>query len=124
MISARNYLTKIAFAVLFTIVLTTPGSAKILQMGVVMDGKTHVMTELIDSIKDEISKLISDDTSVLIKESCIKDGQWNQKLIKKEIDSLMADKSVNAVIALGPVASHLGSHQLKYSKPFFCSSYY
>lgn len=97
------------------------GFAADLRVGVVIDGETASAKELINETEDEIKRLISDSDAVLFEESKLIDGNWNLETIKSAVSSLNRDKTVDVILAVGPVSSHVLAASGKYSKPSFAA---
>jgi outer membrane protein TolC len=95
--------------------------AQTLKVGIVLDGPSKALTDLVDSIDNEVKKLLSEDELIEISKNNIQIGKFTESSIKSELEKLYRNKKIDAIIALGPVASDLICHQKSFSKPCFAA---
>ncbi|HNX74361.1 MAG TPA: TolC family protein [Candidatus Rifleibacterium sp.] len=96
-------------------------SAREIRVGVVADGLTDNTRTLLNAMDAEIKKLVPDTDQVIFAESMVKNGNWQVESIKAAIDELLKSSDVDAVLTLGPIASHLVAHYEKLAKPVFAA---
>ena len=98
--------------------------ARTLKVGVIFDGPSESSLSFIENIKEEIPKVISDSDEIVFPENSKVYGKFDNLVIKTGIATLMADKNVDAVLAIGPVASHMIAVQPKLNKPVLATHIY
>ncbi len=111
---------------IFFMVLGISHSAysKNLNVGIVFDGPSEHTLSLVQSIEDELpNTLIKEDKIIFPKENRVA-GKFDTNKIKTGINQLMNNKNVDAILAIGPVASHLISTLDSYSKPVIAAHIY
>ena len=102
--------------------ISFPGLAKTLNVGIVFDGPSDSTLAFVSSINDELPNALSSDDEVVFKEKFA--GKFDTNQIKSGLTKLMNDKSIDTVIAIGPVASHIAATLDKYNKPVIASHIY
>lgn len=112
------------FTLLVVVVLILCSSqvfAQPLRFGIVMDGSNQSLEDLIAEIDSEVKSLVAEHEQITFSPSQIKNGAWNTAKINQAIDELMTDSSVDAVLALGAVSSHLLATRKELPKPAFAA---
>ncbi len=102
--------------------ISFPGYTKTLNVGIVFDGPSDNTLAFVSSINDELPNALSSDDEVVFKEKFA--GKFDTNQIKSGLTRLMNDKTIDTVIAIGPVASHIAATLDKYSKPVIASHIY
>ncbi len=98
--------------------------AKTLRVGIVFDGPSDNTLTFVHDIEEELpNTLLANDKVVFPLDSRIA-GKFDVNKIKVGLNQLMSEKNVDAVLAIGPVASHLAATLDKYSKPVIAAHIY
>jgi len=82
-------------------------SAATLRVGIVSDGETAGVHELVASTEEELEKLILDTDKIIFDESLTRSGEFSVEKIKDSITALSENKKVDVILGVGPVSSHL-----------------
>jgi outer membrane protein TolC len=82
------------------------GSLPVVRIGIVTDGLWRVYPDAINVFKKEILELTSEEFDVKFPTDLTLDGNWKVTGINQAIDSLLSNKNVDIVIALGYLASN------------------
>ncbi len=93
-----------------------------IRVGVVMDSPATLHTELLDRIQTEVDELTRRDFSVEWPASVQRFGDGSLTRAQSDINALLANDSVDVVLALGVLASHVAATQPDLSKPVLAPS--
>lgn len=104
-------------SIVFILLLSCLSFAKTVSIGIVYDGPNPRCMGEHEQFQKEIRDLISSEHSVEFPEQKSLSGEWNPESIKKHFKSLMEDKNVDIVIAMGGIASNFAIQQESFSKP-------
>lgn len=116
-----NFIYRKALLLLAIILMTTTLSARTLKVGIISDGNTKGLEDLLVSTAEELKRLILDSDSVEFVDKLRKSGDWDIKATNEAIDSLLANKEADVVLGFGPVASHLLAQRQKFARPAMAS---
>ena len=98
--------------------LAQPGDLAPVRIGVVQDGAWDRLDGIIEAVERELVLLVGDEFDVSFPEAAHVDGAWDLERIRSGFERLLADDSVDQVIALGPVSSQLAAMDDRgYEKP-------
>ena len=100
------------------------GFARTLRVGIVFDGPSDNTLNFVRDIEEELPNTLLDNDKVVFPNDSRVAGKFDVKKIRAGITQLMGDKNVDAVLAIGPVASHLIATLDKYSKPVIAAHIY
>ena len=91
------------------------------KVAVVFDGPSERNVELVNKIKDELSKLVTGYDKIAFPEKYRLNGNWKKTSIELQLNKALAASEINAVISLGPVGSHLLCQKSFVRKPAFAA---
>lgn len=95
--------------------------AKTIKVGVLFDGPSDTSLEFLESINKELpNTLLDGDYVVFPEESKIK-GNFDISVTQSGLNKLMNDPKVDAILAIGPVASHMTASCENLKKPVVAS---
>ena len=98
--------------------------AKTLKVGIVFDGPSDNTLNFIHDIEEELPNTLLANDKVIFPNEARVAGKFNINTIKNGINQLIADKNVDAILAIGPVASHIAATIDKYPKPVIAAHIY
>ncbi len=98
--------------------------AKNLRVGIVFDGPSDNTLTFIQSIEEELPNTLLDNDKVLFPCDLRVAGKFNINVIKAGLAQLMTNKNVDAILAIGPVSSHIAATLDKYPKPVIAAHIY
>ena len=107
------------FVVLFTSVVALAQAAKVVNIGVIIDGPTKQQEFSPDLFKNELLALTKGEFDVRFPNDKQLDGGWSAKHINSAIKQLQDDPNVDMVLAFGYVASQLAAISTPLRKPTF-----
>jgi len=99
------------------ILLGTCLSAKSLRVAVISDGEDAAVHELIAATSEELKKLLLETDMVDFDKNLYRSGGFDVENIKKAIGELSNVKELDAILAIGPVSSHLLADGQKFKRP-------
>jgi len=111
---------KIFFLLFLT--LSTLFARPTYSIAIVSDGDTEYSKELENSLKEEITQLLSRDFDVKFPQNLYKNGKWDYNTIAANINTTLQDNRSDMVIALGALSSHYISRKKRYSKPVIATA--
>lgn len=79
---------------------------KTVNIGMVLDGPPVRFSNDIETFKREILAVLEAEYTVRFQAQHVRSGDWSIEAINREIDRLLADNQVDAVVAIGLVASN------------------
>ncbi|GAB4280844.1 MAG: TolC family protein [Candidatus Rifleibacteriota bacterium] len=79
--------------------------AKTLRVAIVKDGDCAQSKQLVETIKSELQKLVSEDDAIIFPENFQHDCTWNTGEIDKHLNEAQNNSKIDVVLAVGPVAS-------------------
>ncbi len=98
--------------------------AKTLKVGIVFDGPSDTTLNFVHDIEEELpNTLLANDKVIFPNESRVA-GKFDVTIIKAGLNQLINNKNVDAILAIGPVASHLAATLDKYPKPVVAAHIY
>jgi outer membrane protein TolC/ABC-type uncharacterized transport system substrate-binding protein len=97
--------------------LPVGADAGLLKVGVVSDGDSKAIQELLLHTEEELKKLVSEEDKVVFSPELHKNGNWDLDNTARAIDELQKNTQADVIIAVGPVASHLLAVRGRYSRP-------
>jgi hypothetical protein len=104
---------------IFTLFTVSSIRAETLNVGVITDGQSERMTDLLARTRKEIKNLISETDEIVFSPEHHKIASFDHKTTVDAIEGLFRDPAVDVILCLGPVASHLLAQREKYAKPAF-----
>ncbi|MDD3146536.1 MAG: hypothetical protein PHD82_04485, partial [Candidatus Riflebacteria bacterium] len=108
---------KLLFVALILILSGQIAFARVIKVGVVTDGQTENTAALLNAVDGEIKKLVPESDEVQFEPELIKHGTWKIGNIQNALDSLLKNTDVDAILAVGPLASQLASTRGSYARP-------
>lgn len=112
-------------AALFLFVgISSIGFTKTLKVGIVFDGPSDNTLNFVNDIEEELPNTLLPNDKVVFPSDSRVAGKFDVNKIKDGLNQLMVNKNVDAVLAIGPVASHLAANLDKYSKPVIAAHIY
>ncbi len=102
---------------LFILITGLTSAQSTYQVGIVIDGPWENNDPVVRMIKDEVKALMEGEFDVQIADKNVKTADWTVAGINAAIDQLMNDASVDAVVSMGVVASHIVSTRKGLRKP-------
>jgi len=102
---------------LITIGDVHPAQSQSVVIGVVTDGPYERHPDLVERFRQEATALLSIDFDVRVPEDKVLAGDWTLAGIGGALDRLLLDPDVDAVVALGPLASHVAALRTNLAKP-------
>ena len=112
-------------AVLFLLIgISNLGFAKTLRVGIVFDGPSDNTLSFVQDIEEELpNTLLANDKVVFPNEARVA-GKFDVAKIKDGFNQLIGNNNVDAILAIGPVASHIAATFDKYPKPVIAAHIY
>ncbi len=106
-----------ALGIAFLFSVAAPLSAREVRVGVLIDGPAarHWLTP--ESLVREASAIYPEGLTLAAPPDKRLDGNWTLEGLNAALDRLEADTSVDVVVTLGFVASHVAAHRAKLPKP-------
>ncbi len=98
--------------------------AKTLKVGIVFDGPSDNTLNFVRDIEEELPNTLLANDKVIFPNEARVAGKFNINTIKNGINQLISDKNVDAILAIGPVASHIAATIDKYPKPVIAAHIY
>ncbi len=113
-----NIFSRSVLALLLVVTSTALFSApKVVVLGIVTDGPSPLLEQIIGSIDDEIQALVGDEFDVRLLPGKRIDGGWQLNQISPAFSKLYADPEVDIVLALGFGAATIAVNQTNFPKP-------
>ena len=119
---SRNF--RLIAALLLFICVSSIGFSKTLRVGIVFDGPSDNTLNFVQDIEEELPNTLLNTDKVVFPNDSRVAGKFDVNKIKVGISQLMNDKNVDAILAIGPVASHLIATLDKYPKPVIAAHIY
>ena len=104
--------------------ISSLGFAKTLKVGIVFDGPSDNTLNFVREIEEELPNTLLANDKVVFPDDIKVAGKFDVNKIKTGISLLMDNKNVDAILAIGPVASHLIATLDKYPKPVIAAHIY
>ncbi|MBQ3643636.1 MAG: TolC family protein [Candidatus Riflebacteria bacterium] len=98
--------------------------AKTLRVGIVFDGPSDNTLNFVHDIEEELPNTLLPNDKVVFPSDSRVAGKFDVNKIKAGLSQLMINKNVDAVLAIGPVASHLAANLDNYQKPVIAAHIY
>ena len=109
---------------LFVFGISYTGFSKTLNVGIVFDGPSDNTLTFVQSIEEELQNTLSKEDKIIFSKENRVAGKFDTNKIKDGISKLMNEKKVDAILTIGPVASHIAANLEKYSKPVVAAHIY
>lgn len=100
------------------------GFAKTLRVGIVFDGPSDNTLGFVREIEEELPNTLHTNDKVIFPTDIRVAGKFDVNKIKIGLVQLMGNKNVDAILSIGPVASHLAANLDNYSKPVIAAHIY
>ena len=120
MLSIRNIKLCTLFLVIFGI--STQAFSKTLNVGIVFDGPSDSTLNFVSCIEKELPHTLTGNDKVVFKERFA--GKFDTDKIREGLSQMMKDKSIDTVLTIGPVASHIASTIETLNKPVIAAHVY
>ena len=104
--------------------ISSLGFAKTLKVGIVFDGPSDNTLNFVREIEEELPNTLLANDKVVFPDDIKVAGKFDVNKIKTGISQLMDNKNVDAILAIGPVASHLIATLDRYPKPVIAAHIY
>jgi outer membrane protein TolC len=112
-------------AVLFFLIgISNLSFAKTLRVGIVFDGPSDNTLNFVHDIEEELPNTLLANDKVIFPSDGRVAGKFDVNIIKAGMTQLMINKNVDAILAIGPVASHIAANMDNYPKPVIAAHIY
>ncbi len=110
-------LTAVICSMTFLISQAWAKERPVVRIAMVIDGPWEGNEPTIELFKTEITQLLQSDFDVRFPAQSIRIADWQADTIRSYLNALLADPSVDMVLAMGIIASHYACHLDSYPKP-------
>ncbi len=93
------------------------GQRRAVTIGLVSDGPYQRHGYFTDFLESEILSLLSGEFDVRMPADVHLEGDWTLAGIQAALDRLLVDRSVDLIVTLGPISSHVAAQRQDLSKP-------
>lgn len=91
-------------------------------IAIVTDGPTDFNEDFEEQMKDEIDQLLGRDFNVRFPQDLRFDGDWNYKVIAKDVKKALNSHQNSLVITLGTLSSQIAVNERSFKKPLIAST--
>lgn len=92
-------------------------AAEEVKIGILFDIQKEDTREFIDQLRQEVTSLLGSKYDIIIPAKEIKTASWSRQSILKEYEGLVADDSVDIIVAVGVLNAAVLAKMEKYPKP-------
>ena len=112
-------------AILFFLIgISNLSFAKTLRVGIIFDGPSDNTLNFVHDIEEELPNTLLANDKVIFPSDGRVAGKFDVNIIKAGMTQLMINKNVDAILAIGPVASHIAANMDNYPKPVIAAHIY